>query len=180
MFHLDNIYYFIDNFNSKEILKLNKNIKIIYRNYSNKNEEKLINKIKIFCKINKRKFYIANNLEMALKLNLDGVYIPSFNKSLKVKYFKKKNFEILGSAHNFKEIKTKEKQGVDIIFIAPIFQVKKKNYFLNIIKFNLISKLTNKKLVALGGINKSNIKKIKLLNCYGLASISYVNETLRK
>tara|TARA_Y100000992_G_scaffold279706_1_gene226169 strand:+ start:4572 stop:4925 length:354 start_codon:yes stop_codon:yes gene_type:complete len=117
---------------------------------------------------------------MALKLNLDGVYIPSFNKSLKVKYFKKKNFEILGSAHNFKEIKTKEKQGVDIIFIAPIFQVKKKNYFLNIIKFNLISKLTNKKLVALGGINKSNIKKIKLLNCYGLASISYVNETLRK
>ena len=33
------------------------------------------------CKLQKRKFYLANNLKLAKKLNLDGVYIPSFNKN---------------------------------------------------------------------------------------------------
>ena len=173
-------YYFISEFDTKYIDKQDKNTVIIYRNYNRNNNIKIVLDFKNYCKKKGYRFILANNIQLAMKLNLDGVYIPSFNKSLKFKYFKKKNFEILGSAHNFKEIKTKEKQGVNIIFIAPIFKVKKKNYFLNIIKFNLLSKLTDKKLVALGGINKSNIKKIKLLNCYGLASISYVNETLRK
>ncbi len=86
------------------------------------------------------------------------------------------NFEILGSAHNFKEIKTKEKQGVSKLFIAPVFKVKKKNYHLNIIKFNLLSRNTKKELIALGGINKMNIKKLKLLNCSGFGSISYLKE----
>ena len=176
MFHFNNIYYFIDSFNRKEILRLPKKINIIYRNYSAKISEKVIKEIKYLCKRNRSKFYVADNIGIALKFRLDGIYLPAFNKNFKAKYFKMNNFEILGSAHNFKEIKIKEKQGVSKLFIAPIFKVKKKNYHLNIIKFNLLSRNTKKELIALGGINKMNIKKLKLLNCSGFGSISYLKE----
>ena len=82
-----------------------------------------------------------------------------------------KKFLILGSAHNNKEIKIKEKQKVKIIFLSSIFK-KNKNY-LGLYKFKLLSKLTNTKVIALGGISNRNIKKLKLLNCYGFAGISY-------
>ena len=83
----------------------------------------------------------------------------------------KKNFSIIGSAHNIKEIRIKENQNVSKIFISSLFK-KNKNY-LGINKFKLISKLTSKKIVALGGINKNNIIKLKILNNSEFAGISY-------
>ena len=56
------------------------------------------------------KFYLANNVKLALKLKLDGAYIPSFNKDIKhLSYSFPKKFIIIGSAHNNKEIKIKTK-----------------------------------------------------------------------
>ena len=109
---------------------------------------------------------------MALNLNLDGVYIPSFNKNLKhLSYSFSKKFLILGSAHNRNEIKIKEMQKVNIIFLSSLFK-KNKNY-LGINKFKLLAKTTNRKIIALGGISNSNLKKLKLINLFGFAGISY-------
>ena len=35
------------------------------------------------------------------------------------------------------------------------------------------SKLTNKKVISLGGITKRNLKKLKMLGCFGFAGITY-------
>ena len=37
--------------------------------------------------------------------------------------------------------------------------------------------MTNKKLIALGGINQTNIQKLFLLDVYGFASISFLKNT---
>ena len=74
-------------------MNLDKKVIIIYRNYKKNTHEKLIRDIKKFCKINHKKFYLAGNYKLASKLKLDGVYIPSFNKDLKIKYFRDKNLE---------------------------------------------------------------------------------------
>ena len=109
---------------------------------------------------------------MALRLDLDGVYLPSFNKEIKFNNFPiKKKFRILGSAHNYKEIRIKEAQKVNEIFISSLF--KKKSTFLGFNKFNILNKLTNKKIIALGGINSKNIKLLKLLKVRGYAGISF-------
>ena len=109
---------------------------------------------------------------MALKLNLDGAYIPSFNKSLKHLTFSlKKNFDIVGSAHNVKEIRTKEIQNVSKIFLSSLFK-KNKNY-LGINKFKFLAKLTTKEVIALGGISKNNKRKLSLLYESNFAGISY-------
>ena len=168
-----NKYYFISKFDTNIIDKQNKQTTIIYRNYNSKIlDQDLILKIKKYCKLKKIKFYLSNDIKLAIKLDLDGVYIPSFNKSTKHLAFSlKKNFNIIGSAHNIKEIKTKETQKVNKIFISSIF--KRNQNYLGINKFKLISKLTQKKVVALGGISKENLNKLRLLNNSEFAGISY-------
>ena len=117
---------------------------------------------------------------MAIQLNLDGVYLPSFNKDLKINCFnKKKNFQILGSAHNIAEIRNKELQRVNCIFLSPIFITKKSNKFLGIQKFNILSNYTKAKVICLGGIKKNNLNKIKLLNSYGFSSVSLFKENIK-
>ncbi len=132
----------------------------------------LILKLKKFCKEGGKKFYLSNDIKLAIKLDLDGVYLPSFNKNLShLSYSLKEKFQIVGSAHNLKEIKNKENQKVKRIFLSSLF--KKNKNFLGINRFKLLSNLTKKKIVVLGGISKSNIKQLKLLNFSGFAGISY-------
>ena len=166
-------YYFISKFDTNIINKQDKGTVLIYRNYSLKTLDKeLILKIKKYCKKKKIKFYLSNNVKLALKLDLDGVYIPSFNnKTNHLSYSYKKKFDIIGSAHNLKEIRIKEKQKVRKIFISSLFKLNKN--FLGINKFKLLANLTTKKTVALGGISKRNINKLKLLQNSNFAGISY-------
>ena len=167
-------YSFIDSFDKNKILNFSSNHNIIYRNYEHKIDLKTIFQIKKVCRRNKIKFYLANNIKLALQANLDGVYIPSFNKSLNLNNFKnkRKNFTIMGSAHNISEIKFKEKQGINLIFLSPLFLTKNYNNCLGTVKFNLISRLTDKKIVALGGIRKKNLNKLKILNAIGFSGIT--------
>ena len=165
-------YYFINKFDTNDIDKQNKNTAIIYRNYTAKDNFNTILKLKIYCRNNGYKFYLSNNIKLSIYLNLDGTYIPSFNNNTKHLSFSfPKDFLIIGSAHNIRELKIKELQGARIIFISSLFK-KNKNY-LGLNRFKLLSNLTNKKIVALGGVSKQNIKKLNLLNCYGFAGISY-------
>ena len=165
-------YYFIDKFDTNNINKQDKQTAIIFRNYSsNIPNEQLINKIKNYCRKKSLKLYLSNNIKLAIKLNLDGVYIPAFNKSFKhLAYSLKKNFKIIGSAHNLREIRNKELQKVEKIFLSSLF--KKNKNFLGIYKFKLLTKLTKKNIVVLGGISGENRKKLALLNHPDFAGIS--------
>ena len=148
-----NKYYFINKLETNSIYKQDNQTAIIYRNYNSKTvDEKLILKIKQHCKRRKIKFYLSNNVKLAIKLDLDGVYIPHLINLQITWLFHSKKFNIIGSAHNIKEIRIKEIQNVNGIFISSVFK-KNKNY-LGINKFKLISKLTKKKVVALGGISR--------------------------
>jgi len=171
-----NRYYFIKKFDKSHIDKQDKKTIIIFRNYDHDINKKLILTIKNYCKKKGNKFLISNNIKLAIKLNLDGVYIPSFNKDKKhLSYSVRRNFIILGSAHNIYEIRTKELQGVTSIFLSSIFK-KNKNY-LGINKFKLLTLLTKKKTVALGGISKINIRMLNLISCFGFAGISFFEKS---
>ena len=134
------------------LIKLEKNISLIWRNKSKVNDKLEIIKTSEFCKKNNFDFYISNNIRLAIKLKLKGVYISANNYKLVYNYnglFK--DFKIIGSAHNLKEIRIKKTQNVEELFFAPVF----------------------KKKTALGGINKKNVKLLKLVNFSGFAGITY-------
>ena len=169
---IPNKYYFINKFDTNYIDKQDKNTAIIYRNYNSINNPNSLLKIKNYCKKKGYKFFLSNNIKLAIYLKLDGAYIPSFNKDTRhLSFSLTKNFLMIGSAHNNKEIKIKVKQGVKILFLSSLFK-KNKNY-LGINKFKLLTKLAKTKFIALGGISNSNLKKLKLVKCFGFAGISY-------
>ena len=168
------LYYFIDEYNYAELLKLSKNINIIYRNYKKNIDISTLILIRNYCKKNRVKFFISNNIKLAIKYRLDGIYIPAFNKQINfIKYSLPTSFKIIGSAHNNIEISIKQKQGCDLIFVSPIFNVKKKKYSLGAVRFNLLTLNKKIKFVALGGINEKNKNKLNLLSICGFAGISY-------
>ena len=171
---LPKLFFFINTYDKNHIRKLPKKVAIIFRNYETEYDEGLILNIKRACQKQGIKFFLSNNLKLAIKLDLDGAYLPSFNKSINfIKSNFKKKFIIIGSAHSVQEIKIKEQQGVKLIFLSPLFKVNKNNKFLDAIKFNLLAAKTKKKVIALGGINQSNLKKLNLVKSYGFAGISY-------
>ena len=170
-----NKYYFINKFDQSHIDKQCKKTTIIFRNYNQKIDKKLIIQLKNYCKKKGNKFLLSNNVRLAINLDLDGVYIPSFNTDKRhLAYSFKKNFIILGSAHNIYEIRVKELQSVNKIFLSSIFK-KNKNY-LGIYRFRLSSLLSKKKIVALGGILPNNMKKLNLTNCSAFAGISFFEQ----
>ena len=165
-------YYFINKFDKSHIDKQDKKTIIIYRNYNQNLDEKLIIKIRDYCKKKGNKFFLSNNIKLAIKLDLDGAYIPSFNRNRKhLSYSFKKKFIIVGSSHNVYEIRIKELQKVKSIFLSSLFK-KNKNY-LGINRFKLISLLTKKPVISLGGVSKTNLKKLSLIDCVGFAGISF-------
>tara|TARA_B100000579_G_scaffold363563_1_gene322150 strand:+ start:1032 stop:1586 length:555 start_codon:yes stop_codon:yes gene_type:complete len=171
------IYHFIDKFKENELINLNKNIIIILRNYKKEISKENILKIRDFLKKKGNKFYLANNVKLAHKLALDGAYIPSFNRSNLHNCCKfRKNFKIIGSAHNIYEIRTKEKQNCEEIFISPLFETKYYNSFLGIHKFTNLASITKRSVIALGGINNNNFKKINRKFISGFASISWLKK----
>ena len=172
-FKLLNKYYFINTFDTNNFKKQDRTTIIIYRNYNSpkKNINEIL-KLKKFFKKKGNKFLLANDFKLALKLRLDGVYLPSFNNTFNhLSYTKMKNFDVIGSAHNLKEIRIKELQKVKTIFISSLFK-KNKNY-LGYNKFKILKNYTKNEVVALGGISKKNVKKIQLLKIAGIAGISY-------
>ena len=177
--HINNLEFFtyVDSLNQENIIKLDKKVQIILRNYNKDFKNQELKKFVSFCKKNKRKVYLSNNFKIAKHLGFDGVYVPSFNKLLQdFKQGTKKKFVTLGSAHNFKDLIIKKKQKIDTIFLSPLFKNKKNKNHLGIIKFSLISKNSNNKIIALGGINENNKNMLSLLNISGYAAISYFNK----
>ena len=180
MFILKKKYYLIieniKDINLKNIKKRNKFV-IIYRNSKNIDKDENLLKFRRICKLKSIEFFVANNINLAVKLSSDGIYLSSHNKSLKSLSQKRKNFKIIGSAHSNKEIFMKTQQGCEIIIFSKLFRVDydKKASFLGIIKFNNFLKI-NKKLIPLGGIKSSNLNKLRIIMSKGFALKSEIKK----
>ena len=165
-------YYFISEYDTNLIKYQDKKTNIIFRNYSSQLNIKKITKLRDFCKKKGYPFFISNNFKLAIKLKLDGVYLPSFNKNYNhLAYSLKKKFIILGSAHTLKELNIKRFQAVQLFFLSSLF--KKNENYLGIYRFKFFENFIEKGLIALGGIDRNNIRKLSLINISGFAGISY-------
>ena len=90
-----------------ENIKKNKKFIVIYRN-SKKNENlKSLKEFKNKCSLKSIKLFIANDINLAVAIRADGIYISSWNKSFKSCHLVKSGYDIIGSAHNFREITLK-------------------------------------------------------------------------
>ena len=169
--YLPNLFVFLDQYNSQTFENNNTNLGVIYRNYNDPKRETELIKIAKACKKKRYQLFVSNNIKLALKVRADGIYIPSFNRTKKFFNLEKKNLTILGSAHNQKEIREKISQKCRAIFLSPIFYVEKSINFLNVYKFNSLSRSNKVNILALGGITEHNVHKLRLLHTKGFGGI---------
>ena len=108
----------------------------------------------------------------------DGIYISASNKSFKSLHLNKYRYEIVGSAHNLREINMKIKQRCKVILFSKLFLVDydKTSPYLGIIKFNKIYNYISNKLVPLGGIKTSNLNSLNNLKCNSVAILSAIKK----
>ena len=180
MFIVKNKYYFLiestKDINLRNIKRLNK-YTIIYRNFKNTEKKEDLLKFRKNCKAKAIDFYVANNINLALNLGSDGIYLSSYNKSFRALSLKRQNFHIIGSAHTYKEINEKINQGCEKILLSKLFSVEynKSAPHLGIIKFNNYLNL-KKNLIPLGGINLNNLNNLNQIKCEGLALVSEIKK----
>ena len=180
MFIIKNKYFLIIE-NIKDInlknIKIRNKFFIIYRNNKKIDSLRDLLKFRQICKSKAIKFYVANNIKLAISLNSDGIYLSSHNREFKYLNFRKPNFKIIGSAHNIKEISGKIKQGCCIILLSKLFIVSydKKAAYLGLIKFNNYFRIFNN-LIPLGGIKLNNLNSLRSVNSKGFALFSEVKK----
>ena len=175
----NNYFLFIENIKDIDLknIKIRNKFSIIYRNNKKIDHFGNLLEFRRKCKLKGIKLYIANNNNLAVLLNSDGIYLSSFNKSLSSLSYKKLNYEIIGSAHNLNQIYLKKKQGCSFILLSKLFVVNydKEAPCLGVLKFNNFTKIS-KKLIPLGGINAKNLNQLKNVQCEGFAIMSEVKK----
>jgi len=141
----------------------NINIIIDINENTSKNLENQLTIIK-FAKKNGIPFLIKNDFQKCVKYKANGVFISSDNKKITKPILLKKNFQIVGGAHNQLECTQKLNQKCYLLMLSPLFFNEKysKNRILNILRFNSKTIHWKVNLCALGGINSKTLKKVKL------------------
>ena len=173
-------FLIIENINDINLsdIKRNNKFSIIYRNNKNIINIKDLLNYRKKCRLKLIKFFVANDLKLAIKLKADGIYLSSKNNDFKPLNIKKIDFDIIGSAHNLKEINLKNKQNCKYILLSKLFTVDydKNSPILGLIKFNKYTQYGKNKLIALGGIKLSNLSKLKFINSEGFAVLSEIKK----
>ena len=134
-------------------------------------------KIKKICKKNNVKFLINDDPILTKKLNADGCHLGQKDTNI-YKARKILGNKIIGiTCHNsIKLAKTAIKNKANYLAFGAFFFTKTKRvkYKANVKILNKVKKLTKTPLVAIGGINSSNYKKLLLNKADFLAISGYI------
>ena len=134
-------------------------------------------KIKKICKKYKVKLIINDDPILAKKIKADGCHIGQKDK--KVKDCRKilKNKIIGVTCHNsLKLVKKANNEGADYLALGAFFETntKKVKFRATLKDLSSAIKITNIPIIAIGGINNKNYKKLLLNNANFLAISSYI------
>jgi thiamine monophosphate synthase len=117
-----NFFYFGKNIDNKKNLLKFKNLSYIFL-WDRSSDIKQVIEIRDFCKVNKIKFYISNNINLAKLVRADGIHLPSDYK--RRVYNLDKKMEIIGTAHSHKDYFIKKGQMCkSVFFVTNFFQQK--------------------------------------------------------
>ena len=147
------------------------------KKYSFKHKILIGQKIKNICKKNKVKFLINDDPILAKRLDADGCHLGQKDMNIKEarKIIGKKIIGI--TCHNsitLAKIAIKAKASYLAFGAFYSSKTKKTKYAVNIKILNKIKKITKTPIVAIGGINSKNYKKLLLNNANFLAISGYI------
>ena len=162
-----------------EILRLRKVsfFQLRLKNISFKRKLFIGKKIKKICQKYKTKFLVNDDVLLAKKLNSDGCHLGQKDmKILKARKIMKKKIIGITCHNSIKLSKLAIKNKADYLAFGAfnISKTKKTKYKANLSLLKKIKKITKTPIVAIGGINSDNYKKLLLNKANFLAISSYI------
>ena len=126
-------------------------------------------------------FLVNDRVDVALAVDADGVHLGQDDISVDIARKIIGNDKIIGlTVHNVEEATEAEKKGVDYVGLAPIFNTDTKEDSGTPCGIEMIKKVREKvdlPIVAVGGINKDNVRDVINLGADSAVAISAVLET---
>lgn len=136
-------------------------------------------KMKVLCEQYNVPFVVNDNVDIAIKSNADGVHVGQEDmEASNVREMIGKD-KILGvSVQTLEQAIEAEKKGADYLGVGAISPTNSKDNAVkvSIETLSLICKSVNIPVVAIGGINKTNINQLKNTGISGVALISAIFE----
>ena len=162
-----------------KVLKLKKVsfFQLRIKNKPFKNKLIIGKKIKKICKKYKTKFLINDDVFLAKKLNADGCHLGQKDmKILKARKIMKKKIIGITCHNSLKLAKLAIKNNADYLAFGAFFtsKTKKTKFKANLNLLKKITKITKTPIVAIGGINSDNYKKLLLNKANFLAISGYI------
>ena len=177
--NLPNLWLFTDSHKTLKPVELSKRLPIksgvIIRNYNNSKNKKTI--IKDILNVKKRRMLtVLISGEYKRGLNTDGNHFPQWANPIN-----NGNKITSMSFHHAKDLRKSINLKADLIFISPVFPTTshKNKQYLGVIKLGLMARLFKKHVIALGGINNKNIKRLRSLRISGCAGIDLFTKDLQ-
>jgi len=172
-------YLFIEKLNNNLLnnIRIFENISLILKPFDKNKSYRDLKTLVHFCKKNQIKYYLYDNIQLAIKYKAKGIFL-SYKNNKFYNHFNCKRLTIIGQAHNQLEYFMKKKQGCKTIMLSPLFfnpKYKPKD-ILGIIKFNLKTLNWRSNICALGGINNNTLKKIKTTRVNSIAFKSFLTK----
>ncbi len=154
------------------------------KNISLKKKIKIGKKIKRICKKQKIKFLINDDVMLAKRLDSDGCHLGQKDMAIfKARKIIKKKIIGITCHNSIKLAKLAIKDKADYLAFGAfnVSKTKKTKFKANIGLLKKIKKITKTPIVAIGGINSHNYKKLLLNKANFLAISGYIwnNKTLR-
>ncbi|MCX5704826.1 MAG: thiamine phosphate synthase [Candidatus Omnitrophica bacterium] len=154
-------------------------VKVVQYREKNKSSREMFREAKVLRRICKNITFLVNDrIDITLACGADGVHLGQYDLSLPVVRKLLGGKKIIGvTVHNLKEALIAQKQGADYLGVSPIFSTGTKldaGKPIGIDKLKEISKRVRIPIVALGGINLKNAKKVIKSGADSICAISAV------
>lgn len=162
----------------EKLKKVLTNHKIDIACFRDKNSDNFEELAEIFLKICRKfsikRVLINSDIDLAIKLNFDGVHLNS-TQFEEIKRVKEQNLFSIISCHNFDELSKALEFDSKFVTYSPIFESPNKGEPKGIEKLEYaIKKFPSLNIIALGGIvTKEHINIVETTKAYGFASIRY-------
>jgi len=151
-------------------------IQLRLKNTSTREMIEIVKKIRKICEDYSALFFVNDRLDVALAVNADGVHVGHEDMPLYMVREIAPNLIVGASARNLEEAIKAEKEHADYIGAGSVFPTKSKEdaVIMGLDELERIVRNVKIPVVAIGGIDHSNVEKVLRTGVDGIAVISAI------
>lgn len=149
----------------------------IFRHYETPGREAQARALRQLCRQRRIKFLLAGDWRMALRLRADGVHLPEYlaHRAAAIRAVNP-NAIITAAAHGEAAMHRARRHGANAIFLSPLFATQSHPTArpLGVVRFARLAQQSRIPVIALGGINAANTRRLKGTRTAGVAGVSAI------